>query len=165
MTRMEIVGAKAVNAADTAKIVGRATARNASKGAAWTALFELPVSLTENGINVFRGKKTRKEAAKDTSKDVVMAGAVGGAMGAGTTAAIALGAGPAIVAAGPVLIPVGVAIFALSTGYRIHRAWKDGLTRIELNFHANCAECDHNSTCYQDYAEWVSQYSTNAVEG
>ena len=164
MTRMEILGAKAVNATDTAKILGQATARNAGKGAAWTALFELPVSLAENGINVYRGKKTREEAVKDTGRDVALAGAAGGALGAGTTAAIALGAGPAIAAAGPVLVPVGVAIFALSTGYRLRKAWKDDLTMIELHFHANCSECDSDASCYQDFAEWVSLYSMEGID-
>ena len=158
MTRMEAAGARAVNAADAVKITGKAVGKNAGKGAAFAALVELPVSLAENGISVFRGKKSRREAAKDTGKDVAAAGAAGGVMAAGTTAAVALGAGPALAAASPVLVPVGVSIFALSAGSRLWRAWKDGLKRLELDFHADCPECEPNCNCYENFAGWVSSY-------
>ena len=156
MTRIEVIGARAVNAADAVKIVGGAAAKNAGKGAVWTALFEFPVSLAENGICVFRGKKTGKAAAKDTGKDVTTAGAAGGVMAAGATVAVAMGAGPALTAAAPILVPVGVGIFAISSGSRIWRAWQDGLTRVELNFHAHCPDCE--TGCYDSFADWVSSY-------
>ena len=156
MTRMEVIGARAVNAADAVKIVGGAAAKNAGKGAAWTVLFEFPVSLAENGICVFRGKKTGKAAAKDTGKDVATAGAAGGAMAAGATVAVAMGAGPVLTAAAPILVPVGVGIFAISSGSRIWQAWQDGLTRVELNFHARCPDCE--TGCYDSFADWVSSY-------
>ena len=163
MTRMEVIGVKAVNAADTARIVGGTAARNAGKGAAWTALFEFPVSLAENGICLFRGKKNRQEALKDTGKNVATAGAAGGVMAAGTTLAVTLGAGPALAAAGPVLVPVGVGIFALSSGSRIWRAWKDELARVELNFHLNCPDCETDTGCYPFFADWVSSYPADAT--
>lgn len=156
MTRIEVIGARAVNAADAVKIVGGAAAKNAGKGAAWTVLFEFPVSLAENGICVFRGKKTGKAAAKETGKDVATAGAAGGVMAAGATIAVAMGAGPALTAAAPILVPVGVGIFAISSGSRIWRAWQDGLTRVELNFHAHCPDCE--TGCYDSFADWVSSY-------
>ncbi len=158
MTRLELVGVKALNAADTVKIVGAAAARNAGKGAMWTVLLEFPVSLAENGICVFRGKKTRKAAAKDTGKDLATAGAAGGVIAAGYTVAIAMGAGPALTVAAPVLVPVGVGIFAISSGSRIWRAWKDGLTKVEMNFHANCPDCETETGCYASFADWVSSY-------
>ena len=158
MTRMEVVGVKAVNAADAAKITGKAVGKSAGKGAVFAALFELPVSLAENGISVYRGKKSRQEAAKDTGKDVATAGAAGGVMAAGTTAAVALGAGSALAATAPLLVPVGVGIFALSASTRIWRAWKDGLKRLDLNFHADCPACEPNCNCYKDFADWVSSY-------
>ena len=158
MTRMEVVGAKAVNAADAVKITGKAAGKSAGKGAAFAALFELPVSLAENGMSVYRGKKSRQEAAKDTGKDVATAGMAGGVMAAGTTVAVALGAGPALAASAPVLVPVGIGIFAISASSRLWRAWKDGLKRLELNFHADCPACEPNCNCYQDFADWVSSY-------
>ncbi len=158
MTRMEIVGAKAANVADTTKIVGAAAARNAGKGAVWTVLFEFPVSLAENGICVFRGKKTGQEAAKDTGKDLAAAGAAGGVMAAGATVAVAMGAGAAMAAAAPVLAPIGVGIFAVSAGSRIWRAWKDDLALVELNFHKNCPDGENEASCYASYADWVSTY-------
>ena len=156
MTRMELVGARATNAADAARIVGKAAARNSGKAAAWTALFEFPVSLFENGICFYRDKKSGRKAAKDVGKDVAAAGAVGGVAAVGTTVAIALGAGPALAAAGPVLVPIGVGIFAFSSGSRILRAWKDGLSMVELNFHAACPDCESDSGCFDSFAHWVS---------
>ena len=155
MTKMELFAARATNTVDSVKIVGTAAARNAAKGAGWAALIELPVSVVENGICVYRGKKEKQDALKDTSKDVAIAGAAGGVVTFGITA---MGLGPAIVAAGPVLIPVGVGLFALSTGSRIVRAWKDGLAQVELNFHANRLECEDGLGCYASFAHWVSNY-------
>lgn len=158
MTRIEVIGARALNATDAVKIVGGAATKNAGKGVVWTVLFEFPVSLAENGICVFRGKKTHKAAAKDTGKDLATAGAAGGIIAAGTTVAVAMGAGPALTVAAPVLVPVGVGIFAISSGSRIWRAWKDGLTKLELNFHANCPDCETETSCYASFADWVSSY-------
>ena len=158
MTRMEGVGTRAANAADTVKIAGRAAGKNAGKGAAFAALFELPVSLAENGISIYKGKKSRQEAAKDAGKDVAAAGVVGGVMAAGTTVAVALGAGPALAIAAPVLVPVSIGIFALSASSRIRRAWKDGLERLELDFHADCPACETNCDCYENFADRVSSY-------
>ena len=163
MTPKQVVEAKAVNAADTFKIVGRAAGKNAGKGAVFAALFEFPVSLVENGISICRGKKSRREAAKDTGKDVATAGVVGGVMAAGTTAAVALGAGPALTASLPVMVPVGVGIFAVSASSRIWRAWKDGLKRLELHFHAACPACEAGPNCYKIFADWVSSYYVEEI--
>ena len=164
MTKLEVVGARTTNAAHTAGIVGAAAAKRAGRGALWTAVLELPVSLVENGINVSRGKKTREEAVKDTGKDVATAGVAGGAVAAGTMVAISLGAGPALLAAGPVLVPVGVGLFAISAGNRIWRAWQDNLARVELNFHSTCPDCTPGENCYAAFTEWVSTYGTAISE-
>ena len=164
MTRLEVVGARTANAAHAAGVVGAAAAKRAGRGALWTAVLELPVSLVENGINVSRGKKTREEALKDTGKNVTTAGVAGGAVAAGTTVAISLGAGPALLAAGPVLVPVGVCLFAISAGNRIWRAWQDNLARVELSFHSTCPDCEPVENCYAAFTEWVSAYGTAISE-
>ena len=164
MTKLEVVGARTANAAHAAGIVGAEAAKRAGRGALWTAVLELPVSLVENGINVSRGKKTREEALKDTGKDVATAGVAGGVAVAGTTVAISLGAGPALLAAGPVLVPVGVSLFAISTGNRMWRAWQDNLERVELGFHSTCPDCEPSENCYAAFAEWVSGYETATAE-
>ena len=158
MTRLEIARANGANAAQTARIVGGTAVARASKGAAWAFMMELPVTVVENGINVHRGKKTKEIALKDIGADVAKAGIAGGIFTGGVTVALALGAGPALAAAGPVLIPVGVGVFALSSGTRIRRAWKDELTRVDLNFHASRTIGDTETSCYQAFAEWVSSY-------
>ncbi len=164
MTTLEVVGARTANAAHTAGIVGAAAAKRAGRGALWAAVLELPVSLAENGINVSRGKKTREEAFKDTGKDMATAGVTGGVVAAGTTVAISLGAGPALLAAGPVLVPVGVGLFAISAGNRIWRAWQDNLARVELSFHSTCPDCEPGEDCYAAFTEWVSAYGTSIAE-
>ena len=164
MTKLEVVGARTANAAHAAGIVGAEAAKRAGRGALWTAVLELPVSLVENGINVSRGKKTREDALKDTGKDVAKAGVAGGAVAAGTTVAISLGAGPALLAGGPVLVPVGVGLFAISAGNRIWRAWQDNLARVELSFHSTCPDCEPDENCYAAFAEWVSAYETATGE-
>ena len=163
MTRLEIVRASGINAAHTAKIVGATAAARAARGAGWAALIELPVTMLENGINVYRGKKTKEMALKDTGAGVVKAGIAGGIFAGGITVAVALGAGPALAASGPVLIPVGVGLFAFSSGSRIRRAWKDGLTRVDLNFHANHFNGETEINCYQAFAKWVSSCPTHDV--
>ena len=85
-------------------------------------------------------------------------------MAAGTTAAVALGAGPALATAAPVLVPVGLGIFAVSAGSRIWKAWKDGLKRMELHFHSGCLDNKAAGNCYQDFANWVSSYNNQQDE-
>ena len=163
MTRLELAKARGLNSAHAAKIVGKTAAKQAGKGAAFAALVELPITLVESGICVYRGKKSRQEAFKDSCKDLTTAGAAGAVMGAGTTAVVALGGGAALAAVGPVLVPMGVGILAVSTGNRLWKAWKDDLNRIELNFHADCPDCESTTHCYPDFAEWVGGYSPAAV--
>ena len=163
MTRLEIVRASGINAAHTAKIVGATAAARAARGAGWAALIELPVTVVENGINVHRGKKTKEMALKDIGADVAKAGIAGGIFTGGITVALALGAGPALAAAGPILVPVGVGFFAISSGSRIRRAWADGLTRVELNFHATGTKEDSEINCYHAFAEWVSSFPVRDI--
>ena len=161
MTRMEVIGVRAGNVVDSIKIVGTTAARNATRGAAWAAVFELPVSMVENGICMYRGKKDRQDALKDSGKNVVVAGATGGVITLGITLA---GLSPAIVAAGPVLIPVGLGVFAVSSGARFWKAWKNGLGRVELNFHPANMEGECATSCYESFAEWVGTYPNEGMD-
>lgn len=154
MTRKELFGIQAKNAVHASGIVGRTAALNAGRGAGWGALFELPVSIAENVICFTKGKKTREEAVKDAAKSTLTAGVTGGAMAAGITGAVALGAGPVLAAAAPVLAPVGIGIFAVSTGSRILRAWKSDLIRVDLCFHQGC---------YDSFANQVSSYPADGT--
>ena len=154
MTRKEIFGIQVKNAVHASGIVGRTAALNAGRGAGWGALFELPVSIAENVICFTKGKKTREEAAKDAAKSTLTAGVTGGAMAAGITGAVALGAGPVLAAAAPVLVPLGMGMFAVSTGSRIFRAWKSDLIRVDLCFHQGC---------YDSFANQVSSYPADGT--
>ncbi len=126
MTFLEQTAIRGVNTAHTAVIVGRSIAYSAGRASAVSVLFELPVGLMENGIYIYRGKKTKDQAARDVlrnAKDAAISGALGGAV---TTGAIAIGAGGImggiIASAAPVLVPFGLAVFGAGAAFRIGKA-------------------------------------------
>ena len=160
MSRLEHLRANAVNGIHTAGIVGRAVAWNATRGAAFAALLEAPVSGTVNTIHVVKGKKSRRGAAKDTATDIGKAGAAGAVVAGGVTVAAALGAGPLIASAAPVAVPLGAGLFAYSSVQRVRRATKDPTLRaIQLRFHTErteCADAQSGGSCYDAFAAAVS---------
>ena len=122
MTFLEQTAIRGVNTAHTAVIVSRSIAYSAGRASAFSVLFELPVGLMENGIYIYRGKKTKDQAARDVlrnAKDAAVSGALGGAV---TTGAIAIGAGWVIASAAPVLVPFGLAVFGAGAAFRIGKA-------------------------------------------
>ena len=163
MTRFELFGVKAKNAVDASRIVGRQMAGGAMRGAAWAALFEAPISATENAILYKRGRKSRGDAAKSVAKDAAQAGAVGGAVGAGMIFVVAVGGG---VVLAPIAMPiavVGVSIYGVSSVFRIRRALVDepnddgGLEAVwaALAFHVECAKCESSELCHDTFLRSV----------
>ena len=159
MNRMERLAASAKNGAHSVRIVGKAVAANAGRGAAMAAVLEAPVSTLENGIHCARGRKSRGEATKDTAMDVGKAAALGGAMATGITVAGALGGGPFIATTAPVAVPLGLGLFALSSAQRIGSAMAhdaDALVSTHLRFHTACEICETGVSCYDAFATAVS---------
>lgn len=117
----------------------------------YAAAIECAISIIENSIYVYRGKKDLAVAVTDTAKNVARSAVAGLVIGTGVSAAIALGAAPLLVAAKPALIVIGGALLAYAVARRIHtamtspvyeritvvdsfvvRRWRDGATDDEL---------------------------------
>ena len=152
--------AAGTNGIDAAKSVGKRAIGDASKATLWAALTELPVSAAEGFIRVAKGKKSKEEAAKDAASNTVRAGVAGGVVAAGFIVIAAFGAGKALVAASPILVPLGVAVYGTSVYRRMGEALKDDepLQRIPLYFHASCAECGDDLSCFESFAAEVSAF-------
>ena len=122
MTPMELAKANAINAMDAAGIVaGQAIQTAATAGAIGMAL-EGVVTVAENYIYVYRGEKDVDEGVRDAVTDIIKKGGASAVGGIGLTVALSLGAGPAIAAAGPVIVTVGGATFVLTAYKRIKTA-------------------------------------------
>ncbi|MCY3652497.1 MAG: hypothetical protein OXG89_05640 [bacterium] len=122
MNTMELAKANAINAMDAAGIVaGQAIKTAATAGCIGMAL-EGVVTVAENYIYVYRGEKDVDEAVKDAARDAINKGVASAIGGIGLTVALSFGAGPAIAAAGPVIVTVGGATFVLTAYKRIKTA-------------------------------------------
>ena len=140
-------------------MVAKRTAGAVGKAAVLAAAMELPVSATESVIRMKKGKASKKEAAIQTGMNVAKAGVVGGAVAVGLTGAAALGAAPVLAAVSPVVIPVGLAMYGVSSAQRIRDAARDlqPLESVARYFHAGCVECGAARTCYELFAAEVSR--------
>ena len=159
MNRLELLSIKAGNAVDASRVVGRAIAGGAARGAAWAALFEAPISAAVNGIHYGKGRKSGEEAVKSVAADTAKAGITGAAVGGGMAIVVAAGGG---VILAPIALPIAVvagSIFAVSSAFRIGRALVDepkddgGLEAAwaALAFHAECTECDSGELCHDAF--------------
>lgn len=164
MNGVEKASINAKNGAHTAGIVAKNAARSAGRGAIFAVLLEAPVSAIENGIHVSKGRKSKKDAVKDTAKDVGKAGIVGGITAGGIAVAGALGFGAILAPAAPVLAVAGVGVFTFSAIRRIGGAMKDDVEgdvaaqSIPLYFHAECDDCETSVSCYDAYVTDISNY-------
>lgn len=88
----------------------------------YAIVIEASVSIVENGIYVYRGKKDVKAALQDTSLNVAKSAVVGALAGGTVAGVVALGAAPVIAAAAPALGVIGGCLLVYSTADRIHTA-------------------------------------------
>ena len=151
--------AHASNGADNARILGRHALGNAGKATLFAVLTELPVSAIEGAIHVAKGKRSRGEAAKETASNTARAGIAGGVTAAGVTMVTAFGAGPALAAIYPVVVPVSAALLGYRAYRRIRGAAQDSphLKPVPLYFHASCPECTGNQTCAEMFTTKMNQ--------
>ncbi len=159
MTRVDQWRAHTMNRMDAAKGVAKRSGGAVGKAAVLAAAMELPVSATVGAIRVAKGKISKKDAAKEACANTVKAGVVGGAFAVGLTGAAALGAAPVLAAVSPVMIPVGLAMYGVSSAQRIRDAVRDlqPLESVARYFHAGCVECGAARTCYELFAAEVSR--------
>ena len=132
MMPRELVKANASNILHVGGIVLRAAAKNAARAGVVGLALEALVSVPENLICLHRGSKTPKKALKQIGKDVLTKGGLSAAFGAGITMAVALGAGPVLLAVAPALFTIGGTLYLKSAYKRIGDALKSGEPAIEV---------------------------------
>ncbi len=168
MTGVQKLGVNVRNGAHAARLVAKSAAVNAARGGALAAALEAPVSIAENTIHVMKGKKAKGDATKDVAKDVGKAGVAGGVVAGGMTVVAAMGAGPLITVAAPIVGTVGLGVFAFSSAWRIRRAIVGGpdglsLSWVHLRFHAEHRDSEDGISCYDAFAAAVG--SLHELEG
>ena len=117
------------------------------------------MSSAEGAICVAKDKMSKKDAAKKATSNTVKAGAIAGATTVGFTVAASLGAAPVLVAISPVVVPIAVAIYGVSTIQRIQAALHDPnpLSRVPFYFHTGCSDCGTGLNCFEKFAAEVSR--------
>ena len=88
----------------------------------YAIVIEASVSIVENGIYVYRGKKDARAALQDTSLNVAKSAVVGALAGTTLAGAVALGAAPVLATAAPALGVIGGCLLVYSAADRIHTA-------------------------------------------
>ena len=161
MKSWEKVRTHTMNRANAARIVGKNALVNARRATILAALMEAPVSAAEGAIRVAKGKMSKKVAAKKAAINTTKSGVVGFAMAGGFTFVAALGAGPVLSAASPVLISMGVTIYGVSSVKRIKAAMHDPnpLPRVPFYFHASCSDCGTGLSCFEEFAAEITSPS------
>ena len=149
MTGMQEFRLHATNAFHTSGIVLSECLEAAATTALFSALLEAPISIVENAIHYSKGRKTGEEAIKEAAtaiRDRAMAGAV---VGFAVRAAIALtGAGPLVVTISPVLMTVGMTLYAHTFLKRILCALDDGLPLRRVGSYFCSMRC-HTTFAYE----------------
>ena len=120
MTSADRWQAHATNAFDSAGIVFRDCLETAGMTAMYAGLLEAPVAAIENYLHYKRGRMTGEEAVKEAAMAIGKRAGTGAVVGFAVTGAVALmGAGPLLVTIAPVLLPVGMGLYAYSALKRI----------------------------------------------
>lgn len=122
MTAMDLAKANALNVLDATGIVMNQAVRTAATAGCIGMALEGVVSIAENYIYVYKGDKDVAEGARDAAKDILRKGGASAIGGVGWMVALSLGAGPAISAAGPVIVTVGGTTFVVAAYKRIKTA-------------------------------------------
>ena len=122
MTPLELAKANALNAIQATGIVAAEALQTAAVAGCVGMALEGVVSVSENLIYVYRDEMTVHEARRRVLRDVLKKGKAAAIGGAGMTVVVALGAGPALATAAPVLVSVGGVLYLVSAYSRIKTA-------------------------------------------
>ncbi|MCY4621788.1 MAG: hypothetical protein OXD34_08140 [bacterium] len=122
MTPLELAKANALNVAHATGIVAVEALQTAAVAGCIGMALEGVVSGTENLIYVYKDEMTFRQARRSVLKDVLKKGKAAAIGGAGMTVVVALGAGPALATAAPVLVTVGGVVYVVSAYSRIKTA-------------------------------------------
>ena len=161
MTGMEEFRLHGTNAFHTSGIVFRECLGAAATTALFAALLESPISIVENAIHYRKGRKTGEEAIKEAATAIKDRAAAGAVVGFAVKAAIALtGAAPLVVTIAPVLMPVGMTLYAYTAVKRILSALDDGLplNRVSTYF---CSQRCHTTFAYETGRSALMRWETD----
>ena len=122
MTPLELAKANALNALHATGIVMAEALQTAAVAGCIGMALEGVVSVTENLIYVYKDEMTLQQGGKRVWKDMLKKGKAAAIGGAGMTVVVALGAGPALTTAAPVLVTVGGVVYIVSAYSRIKTA-------------------------------------------
>ena len=122
MTPLELAKANALNALHATGIVMTEALQTAVVAGCMGIALEGVVSITENLIYVYKDQITLEQGGRRVLKDVLKKGRAAAIGGAGMTVVVALGAGPALATAAPVLVTVGGVMYVVSAYSRIKTA-------------------------------------------
>ena len=122
MTPLELAKANALNALHATGIVAAEALQTAAVAGCIGMALEGVVSVSENFIYVYRDEMTLQEARRKVLRDVLKKGKAAAIGGAGMTVVVALGAGPALTTAAPVLVTVGGVVYVVTAYSRIKTA-------------------------------------------
>ena len=122
MTALELAKANALNALHATGIVAAEALQTAAVAGCIGMALEGVVSVSENLIYVYKDETTLQEARRKVLRDVLKKGKAAAIGGAGMTVVVALGAGPALATAAPVLVTVGGVLYLVSAYSRIRTA-------------------------------------------
>lgn len=122
MTGFELAKANAANLVDAAGLVAVHVIETAALAGCIGMALETVVAVGENLVYVCHGERSAKEAAADVAKKAAKKGAAAAIGGAAVSAAVALGAGPALSTMAPVLITIGGAVYVVGAAKRISEA-------------------------------------------
>ena len=132
MTPLELAKANALNALHATGIVMAEALQTAAVAGCIGMALEGVVSVTENLIYVYKDEMTLQQGGKRVWKDMLRKGKAAAIGGAGMTVVVALGAGPALTTAAPVLVTVGGVVYLVSAYSRIKTALDSAEQQPEL---------------------------------
>ncbi len=122
MTPLELAKANALNALHATGILAAEVLQTAAVAGCIGMALEGVVSVSESLIYVYRDEMTLQEARRKVLKNMLKKGKAAAIGGAGMTVVVALGAGPALATAAPVLVSVGGVLYVVSAYSRIKTA-------------------------------------------
>lgn len=122
MTPFELAKANTLNALHATGIVATEALQTAAVAGCIGMALEGVVSMTENFIYVYKDEMTYRQAGRRVLKDMLRKGKGAAIGGAGMTVVVALGAGPALATAAPVLVTVGGVVYVVTAYSRIKTA-------------------------------------------
>ena len=163
MTGGDELQAQATNAFGSSGIVFRDCLQTAGITGLYAGLLETPVAAIENYLHYQRGRKTGEEAVKDAAIAIAQRAGTGVIVGFTITAAVSLvGAGPFLVTISPVLVPVGMVLYAYNALKRIMDAYAYGLQLHRVGTYFCSSRC-HTKFAYETGHSALLRWEANRV--